>query len=69
MRIRTTTRPGASPLPGHRETSDKQTCSHRRGRGTLAPGQRVDDGYTGAPWVSVVGPITVITVVTVGGDR
>ncbi len=66
MRIRTTTWPGASPLPGHRGTSDKQTCLHRRGIGTVAPRQSVDDGYTGAPVVTVV---VSITVATVGGDR
>ena len=64
MRIRTTTRPGASPLPDPRETSNKQTCPHRRGLSTLAPG--VDDGYTGAPVLTIV---VSITVVTVGGDR
>jgi hypothetical protein len=66
MRIRTTTGQGASPLPGHRDNRDKQTRPHRRGMSTVALGQRVGDGYAGAPVVIGVGSITVVTV---GGDR
>jgi hypothetical protein len=66
MRIRTTTIPGASPLPDHRDNSNKQTCPHRRGIGTVAPRQSVGECYTGASVVSVV---VSIAVAMVGGDR
>jgi hypothetical protein len=69
MRVRTTIRSGASPLPGHSKNSDKQTCAHRRAMSTVVPGQCVDDGYTGAPSVSVVGSITVIKYARVSTDR
>jgi len=64
VRIRRTTGPGASPLPGQNENRNEQTRS-RRIR-AFVPAQRVCERSAGAP-PSIF--VVSNTLVTLGGDR
>ena len=66
MRIRKSTGPGASPLPGHNENRNEQPRTCSRWIRVIAPVQGVCDQCVAAsPLVFVVS----ITLVTFGGDR
>jgi hypothetical protein len=66
VRIRRTTGPGASPLPGHNENRNEQPRTCSRWILAVAPAQRACDRCLAAsPLVFVVS----ITLITFGGDR
>ena len=66
MRIRRSTRRGASPLPGQNENRKEQTRTRSRWIGAFVPGQSVCERSAGAlPLIFVVS----IPRVTFGGDR
>jgi hypothetical protein len=66
VRIRRSTGPGASPLPGQNENRNEQTCTRSRRIRGVVPGQSVYEQSAGTPQlISIVS----ITVVTFGGDR
>ena len=66
MRIRRSTGPGASPLPGQNKNRKEQTRTRSRWIRAFVPGQSVCERSAGAlPLISVVS----IPRVTFGGDR
>jgi hypothetical protein len=66
VRIRRTTGPGASPLPGQNENRNGQTRTRSQRIRAVVPGKSVCEPSAGAlPLIFVAS----ITVVTFGGDR
>jgi hypothetical protein len=66
VRIRRTTGPGASPLPGRSKNRNEQARRRSRRIRASVAGQSVCERHAGAlPLIFVVS----ITVVTCGGDR
>jgi hypothetical protein len=66
VRIRRSTGPGASPLPGHNENRNEQTRTCSRWIRVIAPVQRVCERCAAA---STLVFVVSITLVTFGGDR